>query len=83
MIYIVIESHMNGTITLENVSFGIEANSFIEAKNKLKSMIENKKLNVIYNMDDEICLSYNLVRNYYSDVYIHGRMSDEPLKIYN
>ena len=71
-IYLLIEKIMNGTVTMEIITTGVEARSFTEAKEIVRNM-QNFHLATLI-VDDNDTLAYHI------DPII-GTMKREPLKI--
>lgn len=75
MIFILKESILNGTVTMQTIVTGIEADSFKEAINKLKEFSGYKNLNAEINNDTEEYFSYSILFK------LHGIMDNKSLKM--
>jgi hypothetical protein len=71
-IYLLIEKIMNGTVTMDIITTGVEARSFTEAKEIVRNMPNFNLATLI--VDDNDTLAYHITP-------IIGTMKREPLKI--
>lgn len=81
MIFIGIDSVMNGTVTMENYTYGVEAASFEEAKNIIINQFKNT-LQVITNTKE--FLSYKVIQpeGQKFTFNVFGIFRNKPLNIY-
>ena len=79
MIYIVTESLMNGTVTMSINTFGIKAESFIEAKSKLITTLNIKLLGMWREL---VSWDIDKIFRYSVDGSVIGSMENKPLEIY-
>jgi len=76
MIYILTEEILNGTVTMDIVIKGIEAECFEDAKSEFKKRFGDKI--EIYREDDEY-LSYSVPQN--GIFKVEGRMKNKALEL--
>jgi hypothetical protein len=72
MIFILTESIMNGTVTMNIITTGIDADSFMDAKKKVKNLPNFYKATILKETEQEL---------YFSLQDILGFINYEPLKI--
>lgn len=77
MIFIVTEQIMNGTVTMDVMAYGIEENSFGEAKRYLRRVVATKGGEITHADNDRI--DYSISQK--SDFTLYGSMKKQPLKI--
>jgi hypothetical protein len=77
-IYLLVEQMMNGTVTMEIMSSGVKASSFIEAVSKIKEKIKSMEistLNIRTDNNDEFSYIIN------SEIVIYGQIKNKELNI--
>ena len=79
MIFILNSSIMNGTITMQILSKGIEADSFKEAVNKLKTLPRFEKAKDVILLNGEF--AFSIAQKPDSQLQCYCTMSDKPLEI--
>jgi len=77
--FILQESTMNGTVTMDTFVFGINKNTFTEAKNYVKTKVNYAFHNVTIIEDTEFILRYNAHPIRYNAHPIYGILKNEPL----
>jgi len=78
--YIVQDSIMNGTVTTQTFISGIEANSFEDAKDILKTVLMKSKFKVNSDTDTKITYSWIPDEDDKSAIFsTYGYMTNEPL----
>ena len=75
MIFILKQHIMNGTVTIDTMVTGIEADSFKEAKNKLKRNLKNCKGKIISNTSKK--LTFEII----DQMRIYGVLEDDELEM--
>jgi hypothetical protein len=79
MIFILTEQIMNGTVTMDILTTGIEAESFEKAVEKIKKLSNFK--NVTIHVDTDTMFDYTFPKNGNNDFPIFGNLQYKPLNI--
>lgn len=80
MIFILKESMMNGTVTMDTMVTGIEADNFEEAKKKVKAL-PNVENFIVQETDTEISMRPKPNPEIIPSFNAFGIMKNEPLKV--
>ena len=85
MIFILIESVMNGTVTMSTSPTGIEADDFEGAKKKLKSLKRFAGATIIFEgttlFEYKIGSTSKIITSKIDSLPVYGRMDATPLRI--
>ena len=78
MIYILIEHVMNGTVTMNTITTGVEAETFKDAIEKVKGMEGFRKFKPEINKETDKEFEFQFPNQ---DLPVWGGMTDKPIKI--